>query len=42
MLRHLLSTLYSLLAGPALTRSVQRNDKAADQLDQAVREVLNQ
>ena len=42
MLRKCLLELRSLLAGRRLMQSIERNRRAADQLDALVREVLKQ
>ena len=40
MLRWLWDSLKDALAGPRLSRAVKRNEKAADDLDAVLREVL--
>ncbi len=38
--RGLLAWLYRLLAGSAFVKALEKNEKAADELDAALREVL--
>ena len=41
MFAHVFRRLIRSLSGRALARSITRNDRAVDQLDEAVREVLD-